>query len=68
MSNIMIEMKDVTYEYTSDDEEKFQALKGVDLDIYKGEFLAILGHNGSGKSTLAKMMNALYYRQQDGCL
>ncbi|MBE6082766.1 energy-coupling factor transporter ATPase [Acidilutibacter cellobiosedens] len=59
MSNIMIEMKDVTYEYTSDDEEKFQALKGVDLDIYKGEFLAILGHNGSGKSTLAKMMNAL---------
>ncbi|WP_200796114.1 MULTISPECIES: energy-coupling factor transporter ATPase [Tissierellales] len=55
----MIEMKDVTYEYTSDDEEKFQALKGVDLDIYKGEFLAILGHNGSGKSTLAKMMNAL---------
>ncbi len=59
MSNIMIEVKDVTYEYTSDDEEKFQALKGVDLDIYKGEFLAILGHNGSGKSTLAKMMNAL---------
>lgn len=34
-------------------------LKGIDLEIKKGEFLAVLGHNGSGKSTLAKHFNAI---------
>lgn len=34
-------------------------LKGIDLEVKKGEFLAVLGHNGSGKSTLAKHFNAI---------
>lgn len=40
-------------------EETLRAVDGVDLDVEKGDFVAILGHNGSGKSTLAKQINAL---------
>ena len=40
-------------------EETLRAVDGVDLDVKKGDFVAILGHNGSGKSTLAKQINDL---------
>lgn len=59
MKEIMVKMDNVTYEYTNNEEERLAAVKNINLEIYKGEFLVILGHNGSGKSTLAKLMNAL---------
>ena len=60
----MIKAKDVVYEYQKYDEEgnvceTKRAVDGVELDVKKGDFVAILGHNGSGKSTLAKHLNAL---------
>lgn len=36
-----------------------QALKNINLKIYQGEFIGLIGQNGSGKSTLAKHLNGL---------
>ncbi|MDR2356975.1 MAG: energy-coupling factor transporter ATPase [Oscillospiraceae bacterium] len=36
-----------------------RVLDGIDLDVERGAFVAVLGHNGSGKSTLAKHFNAV---------
>ena len=38
-----------------------QANNNVDLDIYRGEILALLGENGSGKTTLMNMLSGIYY-------
>lgn len=60
MSDIMIKVDNVTYEYKSlIDDSIHQAIKELNLEVKKGEFLVVLGHNGSGKSTLAKLMNGL---------
>jgi energy-coupling factor transport system ATP-binding protein len=62
MDEAMIKCSNVSFKYIKNSEgmsqEKY-AVKGVNLEVKKGEFLVILGHNGSGKSTIAKHMNAL---------
>ena len=62
MDEAMIKCTNVSFKYIKNSEgisqEKY-AVKGVNLEVKKGEFLVILGHNGSGKSTIAKHMNAL---------
>ena len=62
----MVKAEGLTYEYTKimetdhgTEEHRVVALKNVNIEIEKGEFVVVLGHNGSGKSTFAKHINAL---------
>jgi ABC-type lipoprotein export system ATPase subunit len=57
-NNVIIQMKDVTKTYNTGD-VSFTALRGVNLDVRKGEFLGITGKSGAGKTTLLNMMSGI---------
>ena len=68
MNKVILRAENLHYSYTGEHE----VLKGISLDVYEGERLAILGANGSGKSTFFLNINgvlkpesgALYYRDK----
>ena len=51
-----IELKNITKRFGS-----IVANKGVNLKVYEGEILSILGENGSGKTTLMNMIAGIYF-------
>ena len=59
--NEFILTENLCYTYEEEDGIGIDVLKNVNLKIYEGEYVAILGHNGSGKSTFAKLLNLLLF-------
>ena len=53
---VYIQVKKLFFEYP----DGTQALKDINLEIVKHEFIALIGQNGSGKTTLSKCLNGLY--------
>jgi len=58
MAEAMISLKGVTKAYKTD-AGPFWALKGIDLQVYAGEFVAVVGKSGSGKSTLINVFTGI---------
>ncbi len=55
----LIELREVTRTFVTGGGVEVNALRGIDLKIYAGEFLAIVGQSGSGKSTLMNILGCL---------
>lgn len=60
MKNGIISLRDVSKDFKTK-ERSFAALKKVNLDVERGEYLAITGKSGSGKSTLLNMITGIDY-------
>lgn len=56
---MQIKCENVTYVYNKKDPNRYDALKDINLEIEKGDFIALVGKTGSGKSTLVQTFNAL---------
>lgn len=57
--DILIKLKNVWKKYEMGETEPLIVLRDINLEVYKGEFLAITGPSGSGKSTIANLIGAL---------
>ena len=59
MSTPLIELRDIRKSYGGIDTPKVEVVRGVNLAIHPGEFVAIVGASGSGKSTLMNILGCL---------
>ena len=57
-NDIILKTEKLTKQY-GEGENAFLAVKGIDLEVRKGEFVAITGESGSGKTTLLNCLGSL---------
>ncbi len=57
--DLIIKAENLSFQYDKDDDNAFDALIDINLDIYSGEFIAVCGSTGSGKTTLVQHFNGL---------
>ena len=63
----ILKLEKLSYVYSPETAYEKKALQDIDLDIYEGEFIGVIGHTGSGKSTMIQHLNGLI-KATDGAL
>ena len=63
MSKIAIKIKDLKKSYNG-----IEALKGINIEIPRGEFFGLLGPNGAGKTTTINILTGLVFKDAGSCL
>lgn len=69
----ILKLENINYVYSPETAYERKALKDINLDIYEGQFIGVIGHTGSGKSTMIQHLNglikatsgALYYKGEN---
>jgi energy-coupling factor transport system ATP-binding protein len=69
----ILKLENLSYVYSPGTAYEKKALKEINLDIYEGQFIGVIGHTGSGKSTMIQHLNglikatrgALYYKGEN---
>jgi len=72
-STPILKLENLSYVYSPDTAYERKALKDINLEIYEGQFIGVIGHTGSGKSTMTQHLNglikatsgALYYKGEN---
>ena len=59
MEQPLIQARELTRVYQKEGTVGVEALRGVSLDIHRGQFVAFIGASGSGKSTLMNLLGCL---------
>ncbi len=59
MTNTLVQIEQIEKRFPLSGGNEYLALKGIDLEIKKGEFISLIGHSGCGKSTLLNMVAGL---------
>ena len=55
----MIEVKNLTKEFSNSGQQEFQALKGVSFQVEQGDIYGVIGISGAGKSTMLRLLGLL---------
>ena len=66
-SDVMISARDLRKSFTSRDGQVVEAVKGIDIDVRRGEAFGFLGPNGAGKSSTMRMIAAVSPVSGESC-
>lgn len=58
-NRVILSLDNIFKEYQKNKDNRVSVINGISLNVYKGEFLAIVGRSGSGKTTLMQIMSGL---------